>query len=282
MKIGCKEFDTVNETYIMGILNITPDSFSDGGKYYKPESALVRAKWMMEEGASIIDIGGESTRPGHTPISDQEEIERIVPVIEKIKANLDVPVSVDTYKSAVAKAAVEAGVDLINDIWGLKHDERMAEVIAQHDLPCILMHNRENTDYEDFMKEVFQDMEQSISIARKAGIAEDKIILDPGIGFAKTYDMCLEVLKYLEDFHRFGYPLLLGSSRKSVIGNALNLPVMERVEGTLVTTVMAVMKRYTFVRVHDIKENLRAIKMTQAILQSDSFGFHGMMQTMTE
>lgn len=273
MKIGNKEFDIVNETYIMGILNVTPDSFSDGGKFYKPESALVRAKWMLEEGASIIDIGGESTRPGYAPVSVQEEIERVVPVIEKIKAYLDVPVSVDTYKSEVATAAVEAGADMINDIWGFRHDKDMAKVTAKYNLPCILVHNRNNTNYTHFMKEVFHEMEESIRIAKEAGVDEEKMILDPGIGFGKTYEMNLEILKYLEDFHQFGYPMMLAASRKSVIGATLGLPVYERVEGTLVTTVMAVMKRYAFVRVHDIKENYRAIQMTKKILQSNYLGF---------
>lgn len=276
MKIGNKEFDTTNQTYVVGILNVTPDSFSDGGRFYKPESALVRAKWMVEEGASIIDIGGESTRPGHEQISVQEEIERVLPVIEKIKARLDVPVSIDTYKSEVAKEALKAGADMINDIWGLKYDGKMADVIAEYNVPCILMHNRNNTEYEDFMQNVFDDVKESVALAKKAGIHEDNIILDPGIGFAKTYEMNLEILRYMEDFHQFGYPMMLASSRKSVIGNTLNLPVNERVEGTLVTTVMAVMKRYSFVRVHDIKENLRAIKMTQAIMQSGMPGFENL------
>ena len=273
MKIGNREFDTVNETYIMGILNVTPDSFSDGGKYYKPESALVRAKWMIEEGASIIDIGGESTRPGYVQISDEEEINRVVPVIKTIKSKLDIPISIDTYKSKVAKAAIEAGADMVNDIWGLKYDGTMAGVVAEYKVPCVLMHNRKSEEYDDFMKDVFADMAESIEIAREAGIAEDKIMLDPGIGFAKNQEMNLQVLRYLEDFHQFGYPMLLASSRKAVIGNALELPVTERVEGTMVTTVMAVMKRYAFVRVHDIKENYRAIKMTQAIMQGSMFGF---------
>lgn len=277
MKIGKKEFDTNHETYIVGILNITPDSFSDGGKFYKSESALVRAKWMEEEGASVIDIGGESTRPGYKQISVQEEIERVVPVIEKIKANLDVPVSIDTYKSQVARAALEAGADMVNDVWGLKYDEDMADVIASYDVPCILTHNRENGQYKECLKEIFAELQESVDIAQKAGIDEDKIILDPGIGFAKSYDVNLHVLRYMEDFHRFGYPMMLGCSRKSVIGNALNLPVTERVEGTLVTTVMAVMKRYAFVRVHDIRENKRAIKMTQEILQGGGLFAYGEM-----
>jgi len=267
----------VDRTYIMGILNVTPDSFSDGGKYYKPESALVRAKWMVEEGADLIDIGGESTRPGHKQISDEEEIARIVPVIENIKSKLDVPISVDTYKSKVAVAAIEAGADMINDIWGLKYDKDMAAVIAKHSVPCVLVHNRSNTNYDDFMRDMFRDLEETVNLAREAGIPDDKIILDPGIGFGKTYEMNLEVLRYLEDFHRFGYPMMLASSRKSVIGNALNLPVTERVEGTLVTTVMAVMKRYAFVRVHDIKENARAIKMTRVIMKNGAFGLNELL-----
>lgn len=274
MKIGNKQFDVINNTYIMGILNVTPDSFSDGGKYYKPESALVRAKWMIEEGADIIDIGGESTRPGYVQISAQEEIERVIPVIENIKSKLDIPVSIDTYKGEVAKAAIEAGADLVNDIWGLKYDPQMADIISENKVPCVLMHNRKSAEYDDFMKDIFNDLDETVRLAKKAGIEEDKIILDPGIGFAKSYDMNLEVLHYLEDFHRFGYPMLLASSRKSVIGNALNLPVTERVEGTLVTTVMAVLKRYAFVRVHDVKENARAIKMTKAILNGGEMGFN--------
>lgn len=272
MKIGNREFDTVNETYVMGILNVTPDSFSDGGKYYKPESALVRAKWMMEEGADIIDIGGESTRPGYTQISEEEEIERVVPVIENIKSHLDVPVSIDTYKSRVAQAAIDAGADMVNDIWGLKYDKDMAATIAKNDVACILLHNRNETDYDDFMNDMFKDMAQTVELAKEAGIREDGIILDPGIGFGKTYEMNLEVLRYMEDFHQFGYPMMLGASRKSVIGNALNLPVTERMEGTIVTTVMAVMKHYSFIRVHDIKENKRAVKMTQAIMKSGVLG----------
>lgn len=273
MKIGNKEFDVINNTYIMGILNVTPDSFSDGGRFYKPDAALVRAKWMMDEGAAIIDVGGESTRPGYTKISVEEEIERVAPVIEKIKSHLDIPVSVDTYKSEVALAAIQAGADLVNDIWGLKYDDNMAKVIAHYHTPCILMHNREEAKYDNFMQDVFNDIRESIEIARTAGIDEDNIILDPGVGFAKDNDMNLEILRYMEDFHQFGYPLLLAASRKSVIGNALELPVSERVEGTLVTTVMAVMKRYAFVRVHDIKENMRAIKMTQAVMGHGMYGF---------
>lgn len=265
MQIGNREFDVKNQTYIMGILNVTPDSFSDGGSFDTMDKALFHAQQMIDEGAAIIDIGGESTHPGYTKISDEEEITRVVPVIERLKAEFDVPLSLDTYKSRVAKAGIAAGIDLINDIWGLKYDVDMAEVIAQSGVSCCLMHNREKADYHDFMREVRADLQETIDIAHRANIADGKIILDPGIGFGKTYEQNLIMLRNLRQLEKFGYPLLLGASRKSVIGNTLDLPVNERLEGTLVTTVMAVLQNYAFVRVHDVKENLRAIKMTEAI-----------------
>ena len=269
MIIGNKEFG--NHTYVMGILNVTPDSFSDGGKFNNIDSALKHTEQLINDGADIIDVGGESTRPGYTVISSQEEIDRVVPVIEKIKSQFDVPVSIDSYKSAVASAAVEAGADLINDIWGLKRDPMMGKTVAKYDCPCCLMHNRAKAEYTAFLKEVFIDLKETIRLALESGISQDKIILDPGVGFAKSYEQNLDVLKYLEDFHQFGYPMLLATSRKSVIGNTLNLPVDERVEGTIVTTVMAAMKHYSFVRVHDVKENKRAIQMTEAIMKRSMF-----------
>lgn len=265
MKIGNKDFDTDKHTYIMGILNVTPDSFSDGGKFNQMDAALVHAEQMMEEGADIIDIGGESTRPGHVQISEEEEIERTAPIIEAVKNRFDVPVSIDTYKAKVAQAAVDAGADLVNDIWGLKYDEKIAGVIAGSGVACCLMHNRDNHEYRNFMEDMKQDLRETIAIAKQAGIAEDKIMLDPGVGFGKTYENNLEVIDKLEELEELGYPLLLGTSRKSVIGLTLDLPVTERVEGTLVTTVLAVMKHYSFVRVHDVKENKRAILMAEAI-----------------
>ena len=267
MLIGNKEFDVKNKTYIMGILNVTPDSFSDGGSFYDVDSALRHAGDMIEKGAHILDIGGESTRPGHTQISDEEEIARIVPVIKTIKATYDIPVSVDTYKSRVAEAAILAGADLINDIWGLKYDGTMADVIARYDKPCCIMHNRRDMDYQNFMEDVLTDLQESVALAKQAGIAEDKIILDPGVGFAKTYEQNLEIIARLEELKVLGYPVLLGTSRKSVIGLTLDLPVEERLEGTLVTTVMAVEAGCAFVRVHDVLENARAIKMAEAIMQ---------------
>ena len=268
MKIGNREFDTSKHTYVMGILNVTPDSFSDGGKWNRMDDALKHTEQMIREGAAIIDVGGESTRPGYQMLSDEEEIERVVPVITKIKSEFDIPVSLDTYKSKVARAGVEAGADLINDIWGLKYDPAMAEVIAEGNVACCLMHNREKVDYTNYMEDVLRDLSETIQIAQNAGIAQDRIILDPGVGFGKTYENNLEIINCLEELHMFGYPLLLGTSRKSVIGLTLDLPVTERVEGTIVTTVFAVMKHCAFVRVHDVKENMRAIKMAEAIRDS--------------
>lgn len=268
MKIGSREFDVANHTYIMGILNVTPDSFSDGGKFNKMDKALFHVEEMLKEGMDILDIGGESTRPGYTLLPDEEEIERVTPVIEKIKSRFNVPVSLDTYKSKVALAGIEAGVDMINDIWGLKYDDKMAEVIAKAELPCCLMHNRNNTDYGCFMEEVAADLAETIRLAAKAGIRDERIILDPGVGFGKTYENNLEIINHLEELKALGYPILLGTSRKSVIGLTLDLPAAERVEGTLVTTVFAVLKGCAFVRVHDVKENVRAVKMTEAILRA--------------
>ncbi len=268
MQIGTKEFQTAGHTYVMGILNVTPDSFSDGGKYNQIDAALFHVEEMIKEGMDIVDIGGESTRPGYTLLSDEEEIERVVPVIEKVKTNFNIPISLDTYKSKVAKAGIIAGADLINDIWGLKYDEELATVIAEAKVACCLMHNRNEADYQNYMQDVITDLEETVAIARNAGIADEKIILDPGVGFGKTYENNLEIINRMEQLHSFGYPLLLGTSRKSVIGLTLNLPARERVEGTLVTTVMAVMKGAMFVRVHDVKENVRAIKMAEAILNS--------------
>lgn len=266
IKIGGRSFATAGHTYVMGILNVTPDSFSDGGKYNQADRAMRHVEEMIEEGADIIDVGGESTRPGYTVLPAQEEIERTVPVIEKIKSGFDIPVSLDTYKSEVAAAGIRAGADMINDIWGLRYDSGMASVLAECGLPCCLMHNRKDTAYHDFMQEVASDLEETLRIASEAGIGKDRILLDPGVGFGKTCENNLEIMNRLEELHRFGCPLLLGTSRKSVIGLTLGLPAEERLEGTLTTTVFGVIKGCSFVRVHDVKENVRAIRMAEAIL----------------
>ena len=266
MMIGGHAFKRQNKTYVMGILNLTPDSFSDGGKWNDSDRALRRVETMIAEGMDILDVGGESTRPGYVQISEEEEIERTAPVIEKIKANFQIPVSLDTYKSKVAQAGIAAGADLINDIWGLKADPDMADVIAGSGVCCCLMHNRDNTDYRNLMQELRTDLEESVAIAEKAGIAREKILLDPGIGFGKTYEQNLVVLNRLEEIcNTLEYPVLLGCSRKSVIGLTLDVPVGERLPGTLATTVLAVLKGCSFVRVHDIRENVQAVRMTEAI-----------------
>ena len=266
MRIGSRDFATTGHTYIMGILNVTPDSFSDGGKFNQIDAALKHVEEMIGDGADVIDIGGESTRPGYTKISDDEETGRVVPVIEAVKKEFGIPISVDTYKSGVAEAAAQAGADLINDIWGLKYDPEMAPVIAKYQAPCCLMHNKDNTEYNNFIVDMLAETQECVNIAKRAGIADDKIILDPGVGFGKTYEMNLMTMDNLELFQKLGYPVLLGTSRKSMIGLALDLPVDQRVEGTLATSVIGVMKGCAFVRVHDIKENKRVIQMTEAIL----------------
>ncbi|MBR6469308.1 MAG: dihydropteroate synthase [Lachnospiraceae bacterium] len=266
MIIGGREFDTENNIYIMGILNVTPDSFSDGGCFDKVDKALKRVGVMIEEGADIIDIGAESTRPGSEQVSADDEINRLKPVLEAIKREYDVPVSIDTYKYETAEKALEAGADLINDIWGLKYDDgRMADVIARFNVPCVLMHNRKVPEYLHIINDVIEDLNESVIIANDAGIEKSKIILDPGIGFAKSYNENLEILNNLDAFSRIRYPMLLGCSRKSVIGNALDLPVDKRLEGTIVTTILASQAGYSFVRVHDIKENKRALSMLKAV-----------------
>ena len=271
MIIGNKNFDTDNHTYVMGILNVTPDSFSDGGKWNHMDSALKHAEEMMKDGAHIIDVGGESTRPGHIQITDEEEIERTAPVIEKIKSNFDIPVSIDSYKSKVAEAAIKAGADLVNDVWGFKYDDKMADLVAKTKVACCLMHNNDTNVYDDPEKDILRQMQECIDLAIKAGVSKDKIMTDPGIGFGKTYEMNLEVLKNVKAFKNLGYPVLLGTSRKSVIGLTLDLPSDEREEGTLATSVYGMLNGCSFVRVHDVKKNIRAIQMTEAFMKQKNW-----------
>lgn len=271
MLIGNKEFDLNNEHYIMGILNVTPDSFSDGGKWNNLDDAKKHAELMINEGAAIIDIGGESTRPGYIHVTEDEEIERVVPYIEMVKKEFDVPVSIDTYKAKVADAAVAAGADLINDIWGFKGDVNMAAVAARYDVPCCIMHNRNLSEnpYNDFLEDVLKDLQESIDIGIKAGVKMSKLITDPGVGFGKTLEDNLKIMNNVEALKKLGCPVLLGTSRKSMIGLTLDLPVEERVEGTIATTVIGVMKGCSIIRVHDVKENYRAMKMAEAIIRAE-------------
>jgi dihydropteroate synthase len=265
--IGNKDFELDKKTYIMGILNVTPDSFSDGGRFNNVDKALQHVKKMIEQGVDIIDIGGESTRPNHAVVAEEEELERVLPVIAAIKREFDIPLSIDTYKGYVAECAIKEGADLINDVWGFKKDPKMAQIAAKLNVPCCLMHNRDNKEYKNFLEDVLMDLRESIDIAVKAGVKTEKIILDPGIGFAKTYEQNLELMNNLELLSSLGYPVLLGTSKKSMIGIALNLPSEERVEGTVATTVLGIMKGCDFVRVHNVLENKRAAIMTDAIVR---------------
>lgn len=266
MKIGNRNFLLGSRLFIMGILNVTPDSFSDGGRYNTVEAALSHGEKLVKEGADIIDIGGESTRPGHQPVASGEEIERIIPVIRALKKSFDVPISVDTYKSQVAEEAVKAGADMINDVWGFRYDGKMADVAGKYQIPVCLMHNRQEPAYHyDILEEVFKDLKESVRLGQQAGVLTSQMILDPGIGFGKTYEMNLYLLNHLKDFKELGFPLLLGTSRKSVIGKTLLLPEEEREEGTLATTLQACMCGWDFVRVHDVEKNKRAITMAEAI-----------------
>lgn len=267
--IGKHSLD-LNKTWVMGILNVTPDSFSDGGSYVGKDKALKQAEKLILDGAAIIDVGGESTRPGYKQISEEEEISRVVPVIQAIRKEFDIPLSVDTCKAKVARASIKAGADMVNDIWGLKGDFKMTEVIRETGASVCIMHNRREAVYQEFTREIMEDLKESLVIAERGGIKRDKIIIDPGVGFGKTYEMNLWCIGHLEKFLCFDLPVLLGASRKSVIGNTLNLPVEEREEGTIATTVMAVMKGCHFVRVHNAAGNVRAIQMTEAAMKGES------------
>jgi dihydropteroate synthase len=255
------------ETLLVGILNLTPDSFFDGGKFATGESAIARARRLVEEGAAIIDVGGQSTRPGYEEISDEEEIARVVPVITALVPGLPVPISIDTYKPAVARAALQAGAHLINDIYGLQRNPELARLAAEFGCPVVVMHNdaafRESPGDVIYKIKIFFD--RSREIAAQAGLAEALIVLDPGIGFGKTHEQNLEILARLSELKLLGFPLWLGASRKSVIGNVLGLPPDERLEGTLATTALAVWQGVEFIRVHDVGANARAAKMAAAI-----------------
>lgn len=257
-----------DRTYIMGILNVTPDSFSDGGDFVSIERAVSHAKGMIEQGADIIDIGGESSRPGHTRISTEEELKRVIPVIKRIADETDAVISLDTIRSEVAEEGINVGVHIINDIWGLQEDSGMAKIAARYDVPVIIMHNKTDTHYEgDIIREMKEFFKKSIEIALDAGVDRDKIVLDPGIGFGKVFEQNLIVMKRLNEFQELGYPILLGTSRKSMLGKILNIPPKERLEGTLSTTAIGIMQGVDIIRVHDVEENLKAAKVADAIFR---------------
>ncbi|MGE6613946.1 dihydropteroate synthase [Peribacillus sp. NPDC076916] len=266
IKCGSFDLDYSNRTLIMGILNVTPDSFSDGGKYNRIDAALKHAERMVNDGADLLDVGGESTRPNYERISDGEEIERVAPIIEAISRNIEVPISVDTYKSRVAEAAVKAGAHILNDIWGGKADSLMSKVAAEYKVPIILMHNRDNMSYGHFVRDVLQDLFESIMLVKDAGVKDENIILDPGIGFAKDLNLNLEMMRNLDKLVSLGYPVLLATSRKSMIGHVLDLPPDERMEGTAATICHGIQQGCQMVRVHDVKEMARTAKMMDALL----------------
>lgn len=258
--------DFTKETFVMGILNVTPDSFSDGGLFQEVEQAVARAKQMVADGAKIIDVGGESTRPGYTRITDDKEIARITPVIQRLIAEIPgIIVSVDTYKSHVAEAAIQAGAHMINDIWGAKADPRMASVAATYNVPIILMHNR-TEPYVSYWRDFLADIEESITIAQQAGVPNEHILVDPGIGFMKNLAQSIETMQRLDELVALGYPVLLATSRKRFIGTILDVAVDERVEGTAATCAFGVQKGCHLVRVHDVKEVARTVKMIDALM----------------
>jgi dihydropteroate synthase len=260
------QLDFSKKTIIMGILNVTPDSFSDGGRYSSIDAAVDRAKNLIREGADIIDIGGESTRPGSSKVELHEELERTIPAIRALSTRVKVPISIDTYKAEVAKQAIEAGAHIINDIWGAKADSKMAEVAAHYQVPIILMHNRENKNYTHLMQDIVSDLMESISIAKFAGIQDEQIMLDPGIGFAKDFDDNIKVLQNLDQIVAMGYPVLLGTSRKTFIGKILDLPPSERMEGTGATVCLGIQKGCSIMRVHDVLQISRMAKVMDTLV----------------
>jgi len=274
IKIGKRMFGFGKRTYIMGVLNITPDSFSDGGKHLKLEQAVEQAKRLWEEGADIIDVGGESTRPGARPISVQEEKKRVLPVIERLTRDNKYLISIDTTKAEVAEAALSSGAQMVNDISGLHFDPRLAKIVAKFKVPLCIMHIKgkprkmqENPVYSDLMSEIINYLAEGLEIAKKNGILPEKIMIDPGIGFGKTLDHNLEILRHLQTLKGLGRPIMIGTSRKSFIGKTLGLPVEERGAGTAASVAIAIMNGADFIRVHDVRQMARVAKMTDAIIR---------------
>jgi len=273
-RLKCRGFDLEigKKTWVMGILNITPDSFSDGGKFYQTEKALKQAEKLIEEGADILDIGAESSRPGYTPITPEEEWSRLEPVLKELVPCSKVPISVDTQKASVAQKALNLGAHIINDIWGLQKDAKMIKTIAETQAAIIIMHNKSNTQYQNLMGEIIDYLDKSIGIALQNGVTEDRIIIDPGIGFGKTPEQNMEVIRRLGEVKTLGFPILLGVSRKSVIGRTLNLPVEQRLEPTIALGTLGIAFGVDLLRVHDVYENKKAILMTDQIIRGSIGG----------
>ena len=268
IKTRTKIYNLNEQALVMGILNITPDSFSDGGSYNSVEKAVDHALKMEADGAHIIDVGGESTRPNHQPVSEAEEIERVVPIIKALKDRLSIPISIDTYKANVAEAAIEAGAEMINDVWGAKQEPKIAHIAAEYNVPIILMHNRTNKQYNSMIDDMIEDLKESVSIAQEAGVKEEQIILDPGVGFGKELPDNFHVLRHLEMIaDAFSYPLLLGTSRKSFISTILDIPPEERDNATGATTCYGMVKGARIFRVHDVARHVQLIRMMEAMMK---------------
>ena len=271
-KCGDRAFKLGERTYIMGILNVTPDSFSDGGKFLDPQAAIDHAKLMVKQGADIIDVGGESSRPGSDPVSVEEEKRRVLPVIRRLAKELDVPLSIDTYKSEVAREALATGACLVNDISGLRFSPDMAALVADAEASVVVMHIKgtpktmqKDPRYKNVVREVRDQLKAQTELARKAGVSKDKILVDPGIGFGKTVDHNCKLISEVGQLRKLGYPILIGTSRKTFIGKVLGTEVDDRLEGTIATNVVAVLGGADFVRVHDVKEIKRALTMTDRL-----------------
>ena len=268
LRIGGREFHWGARTYVMGIVNVTPDSFSGDG-ITDLQAAVSQARQMEQDGADLIDIGGESTRPetwAGSGLSAEEELARVMPVLERAVASVTVPISIDTYKAAVAERAVAAGAAMVNDVWGLRRDPQMAATVARAGVAVVLMHNKPAGGYRDLIGEIAADLRQSAELGRAAGIPEDRIIVDPGIGFGKSREENLEIIKRLPELRRLGFPLLIGPSRKSFIGKTLDLPVGERLEGTAAAIALSIAGGADIVRVHDVKSMVRVARMADAIV----------------
>ncbi len=266
-RCGNKEFKWGERSYLMGVINVTPDSFSGDGVSHDIEATVAQAKRFAADGADILDIGGESTRPQANPVSVDEELRRVIPVIERLAGEVTLPLSIDTYKWEVARRALSSGARMLNDIWGLKHDSRLAELAAEWEVPIILMSNQRDANCPDIITEVISSLRKSITLAMELGVAWQNIIIDPGVGFGKTLEQNLEIVRRLDELKSLGRPLLIGTSRKSMIGLVLDLPFDQRLEGTAATVSIAIARGADIVRVHDVRQMARVCQMSDAIIR---------------